>query len=418
MTNTSIDESTIKEAATLFGTPLLCYEHSELEKYSLSLRDALPTQSTLVYSVKAGPNSYIIKYLCEQNILFETASEGELAYLLSLGISPLKIIVSGQGKTQEYFQLAISSGVTKYNLESINELHILKKMNLKLKINCSIRINPDFSNHRSVLKMGGIASPFGIDEREVYKLLKGDDKHWINGIFMYAGSQYFNSEDIIYNTRYLFELCIDIYKAVGKKFEYIDFGGGFGVPEDDSDGELNLLELKKNMYNLFQDYISEKAFENVKKYFFESGRYISARTAVLITKVLDIKESKGEKFVITDMGINSLGVKQYEYRIYSPVVKEMVKREPMEYYTIVGRTCTPIDQTHPKVRLHRVCIGDLLYISDCGAYSVSFSPNNFCGLRRVSEIVHRNNKFIITNRQESCEEVYGRTLIENDFNSR
>lgn len=186
MTNTSIDESTIKEAATLFGTPLLCYEHSELEKYSLSLRDALPTQSTLVYSVKAGPNSYIIKYLCEQNILFETASEGELAYLLSLGISPLKIIVSGQGKTQEYFQLAI----------------------------------------------------------------------------------------------------------------------------------------------------------------------------------------------------------------------------------------TPIDQTHPKVRLHRVCIGDLLYISDCGAYSVSFSPNNFCGLRRVSEIVHRNNKFIITNRQESCEEVYGRTLIENDFNSR
>lgn len=415
MNNTCIQESIIEEAASLYGTPLLCFEEKEIEKYFGALKRSLPLQATIAYSVKASPNPYLIRYYMKNGVFFEVASEGELAYLLSLGVSPSKIIVSGQGKTKEYLRVALDKGVTRFNIESENELALLENSKADDNINCSIRVNPSFSNSRSILKMGGVPSAFGIDENHIMDILLKDKSRFIDGIFMYAGSQYFQEADIVFNTEYLLKLCLDIYEKTGIQFNVIDFGGGFGVPEDDYDGELDLMRLQSSMQKLFDEYTSHKAFEKVTSYIFESGRYLSARTAVLITKVLDIKESLGDKFLITDMGINALGVKQSEYRLYPPVVKQIAHGADYEEYIIVGRTCTPIDQTHPKCILSKVKIGDLLYIADCGAYSLTFSPNNFCGLARVAEVVHTKKSFVLTNRRELPEEVYGRTVIKKNM---
>lgn len=414
--NTEINVTVIKEAASKFGTPLLCFDHNEIEKNAKRLIGALPNSCSMVYSLKAGPNPYIIKYLCNLGVFFETASEGELMYLLSLKVPASKIIVSGQGKTVEYIELALNNGITKFNVESESEIKKLADYNEKFSIQCSIRINPNFSNNRSILKMGGVPSAFGIDEDRVDEILVADKKNMINGIFMYAGSQFFEAQDIVYNTAYLLKKCIEIYQKTGKQFEYFDFGGGFGVPEDDMDGELDMDLLSESLSSLFEQYSKEAAFSKAKYYFFESGRYLAARTAVLITKVLDLKESWGEKFIITDMGINALGVKQHDYRIYPPIIKQLVTSGCIEEYTVVGRTCTPIDQTHPKCKLSQVSIGDILYIPDCGAYSLTFSPNSFCGLRRVKEVVHKSGEFIMTNRTESYDEVYGRTVIYENIN--
>ena len=411
MINTLIRNDVIQRVTDQFGTPLLCFEHDEIEKHTNLLLNALPQTCTLVYSLKAGPNPYIVQYLNNRGVLFEIASEGELMYLLSLQIPATNIIVSGQGKTEEYIELSISNGVSKFNIESEKELEILSAYSKNHDINCSIRINPNFSNNRSVLKMGGVASAFGIDEDNIDEVLAKDTGNIINGIFMYAGSQFFHAEDIVYNTEYLLKKCIDIYIRTGKKFEYFDFGGGFGVPEDDIDGELDMDILHTSLSRLFDQYQNHATFSIAKSFYFESGRYLSARTAVLITRVLDIKESWGEKFIITDMGINSLGVKQHDYRIYPPIIKQLGSHELYEEYTVVGRTCTPIDQTHPRCKLGHVKVGDILYIPDCGAYSLTFSPNNFCGLRRVQEVVHKADLFILTNRTESCQEVYGRTVV-------
>lgn len=415
MNNTCIQESIIEEAASLYGTPLLCFEEQEIEKYFRALKRSLPLQAAIAYSVKASPNPYLIRYYMNNGVFFEVASEGELAYLLSLGVSPSKIIVSGQGKTKEYLRMALDKGVTRFNIESENELALLENNKEDENINCSIRVNPGFSNTRSILKMGGVPSAFGIDENHIMDILLKDKNRFIDGIFMYAGSQYFKEGDIVFNTEYLLKLCLDIYEKTGMQFNVIDFGGGFGVPEDDYDGELDLMRLQSRMQKLFDEYTSHKAFEKVTSYIFESGRYLSARTAVLITKVLDIKESLGYKFLITDMGINALGVKQSEYRLYPPVVKQIASGADYEEYIIVGRTCTPIDQTHPKCILSKVKIGDLLYIADCGAYSLTFSPNNFCGLARVAEVVHTKKSFVLTNRRELPEEVYGRTVIKKNM---
>lgn len=414
MINTCISDSVIIEAVALYGTPVLCFEQVEIEKWFGRLKGTIPDKATLVYSLKAGPNPYLITYYNHMGIYFESASEGELLYLLGLGVKPSSIWVSGQGKTEEYLKKALASGITQYNIESVNELLMLKKLKESKEISCNIRVNPNFSNERTILKLGGVPSAFGIDEDQLLDILYHDEEHLVNGLFMYAGSQYFSEDDIIFNTEYLLKLAIDIYKKSGIKFKNIDFGGGFGVPENDFDGELDLDILQNKLQKLFDAYLSNSAFSDIQLLLFESGRYLSARTAVLITKVLDIKESRGKKFAITDMGINALGVKQKEYRLYNPIVKQLTMDFcNQEEYIIVGRTCTPIDQIHPNCKLSRLRIGDLLYIADCGAYSITFSPNNFCGLTKPAEVVHKEKAFLMTNRRESPEEAYGRTIVDS-----
>ena len=111
--------------------------------------------------------------------------------------------------------------------------------------------------------MGGVPSAFGIDEDRVDEILVADKKNMINGIFMYAGSQFFEAQDIVYNTAYLLKKCIEIYQKTGKQFEYFDFGGGFGVPEDDMDGELDMDLLSESLSSLFEQYSKEAAFSKL-----------------------------------------------------------------------------------------------------------------------------------------------------------
>lgn len=399
MRNVKINESVVSEVVKQYGTPCLCYEQTEIEFWCNALLNALPKESNLIYSVKASPSIALIQYYNKRNLYFETASKGELMLLLAFGVDPKRIWVSGQGKTADYLQYAVSNNVTNYNFESENEIKIftsITKHYSNCSFNCNIRINPCLIGNTSVIQMGGAPSPYGIDESQMESVLsKYHD--CINGIFVYAGSQLFSEDTIISNTRYILNLAKKYYEITGKPAKSIDFGGGFGVPEDDSNHELDMTKLNDCFNELFSNK-SNIEWLSSTDLFFESGRYLSARTAVLITSVLDVKQSNEKNFLILDGGINQLGVKQAEYRIFSPPVRHIPSccsdPDTSKSYSIYGCTCTPIDLIHPDIELCNPLIGDYICILDCGGYSVTFSPQNFNGYFTVPEILHDNDHFI------------------------
>ncbi len=401
MRNTNISDGTLKKAAELYSTPCLCYEQSEIIHWSNTLRTALPERAELIYSVKASPNSVLLRYYRDRGFYFETASEGELVFVLNAAVKPVKIWVSGQGKTESYINKAISEGVTSFIFESMHELEIFgEALKPNHAYNCSIRINPIWVAGTSLLQTGGKSSAFGIDEENIHSVLNSKYGYLINGIFVYAGSQYFSAEDIISNTEYIFRLAERIYRDTGRKLVNLDFGGGFGVPEHDSNSELDMISLKKGLDELFAKFSDTPCFYDHTCFYFESGRYLSARTACLITSIMDIKTSRGNNYVITNGGINCLGVKQKEYRMFPPFVRHIrhnKAKAPLheKEYIITGTTCTPIDITHPGIKLCSPSIGDYICIPDCGAYSLTFSPQNFNGFYSVPEILHSAGNFIL-----------------------
>lgn len=396
MRNVQIDNQTIVTAAGRYGTPCLCYEQSEIEYWVQTLRGALPEPAELIYSVKASPSPVLITYYKQAGLYFETASRGELAILIGLGVSPDKIWVSGQGKTQAYLKEAVSYGVRRFNLESRRELEILAPLIAdKEDCSCNLRINPKRSFGGSKLSTAGESSAFGVDEEQMDSILLGEYGSLINGIFVYAGSQLFHAEDIVKNTEYCFHLAKKVYDLTRRPLKNVDFGGGFGVPEDECTEELDVEALRTNLSALFRRFTGEACFTDHTSFYFESGRYLCARTACLICSVVDMKSSRGQKYLITDGGINCLGVKQKEYRLSPPYIRHIGQGGgETDTYRIVGTTCTPIDMTHPGVVLHNPLIGDYICILDCGGYSLTFSPQRFNGLYAIAEVVHKEEGYV------------------------
>ena len=387
----------IENLADIYQTPLVIYSELQLLQNVTDLKTTIPDSAELIYSLKANPNPTLMQILAAQGLIIDVASTGELVHALQYGISPKQIIFGGPSKSPKGIKIALEAGILAFNVESKQELLLLQKYSelLPTKTKVMLRLNPQLSAAEAVLRMGGVASPFGIEEEDLDEAIAlcSPDLVEYAGLFVYAGSQYLKAEDIAANTRYLFKVVADqslTNHPHQLPITMLDFGGGFGVPESDEQTGLDLDHLRQELKVLFKE-LPANLQTTLQRIFFESGRFITASAGVFVTTVMDIKISRGKKFIIMDGGNNNLGVKQPQYRIFEPSIWIAGRKAeiPVEEVTIVGSTCTPLDVVHKGIKLPEVRIGDRLVIDHCGAYLLSFSPLNFCGHPVPAEVLIR-----------------------------
>lgn len=159
----------IEEAIKKFPTPFYLYDNERINhNYSL-LKIILPPKSSIYYSVKANPSFGICKSLSNIGADFEVASGGELYTVLQAGISPNRIIFTSPGKTVEEITFAVKSKIHIINVESFDELELIDQIAASNNtiVNVSLRINPDEINSSSAIKMSGVASQFGISQKDI-----------------------------------------------------------------------------------------------------------------------------------------------------------------------------------------------------------------------------------------------------------
>ena len=397
-----LSENELKSLKEEISTPYVIYDEEAIISNYKELQNALGKDKIILYSVKANPNPFILKVLDKCGLMFETASIGEIKLLLRNGINTSKIIYSGQAKLESQIEEAIFCGIKLYNLESVEEVKRLTYFadELKKDVKYMCRINPNMSVNNAVLKMGSTPSAFGISENEIETVINIDKKckySHFEGLFMYNGSQYYEAKDIVENCLYLQNLSKKIENKYKIQFSMIDYGGGFGVVENEHQHQLNLKELKKLVeLKLIPQYVTS---------FFESGRYIVNSAGTLVTSVVDIKTSRGKKIVILDTGINHLGVRQYCYRLYDTFINCNYNDREECYQIFVGPTCTTIDNVHSEIKFRNLKIGDIIQIPYAGAYLLSYSPLFFCGRSIPKEVmIYKNGDMKIN--QICSDEIY------------
>jgi diaminopimelate decarboxylase len=189
----------------------------------------------------------------------------------------------------------------------------------------------------------------------------------------------------------------------------IDFGGGFGVPEDESEPELDLSQLKKGMERIFNQEVEKLTNLGLQQTVFESGRYLVSRAGMYVASVVDVKRSRGKQFAILDGGINNLGIRQLMYRTFEPQLEVWMRSgQKGELTTFVGPTCTPIDIVHKGIEVPDIKVGDLVIIHNFGAYSISYSPVHFCGHPWPAEVLVRaDGSYRLVRRRGRLEESCG-----------
>ena len=365
-------------------TPLFVYDMGIVEAQVRRFRQAMPAAIDLHYAIKANPYAPLLARMRDEVDGFDIASGGELAMALDAGMAPDRISFAGPGKRDDELEAAIFAGVT-VNLESEGEgrraLAIADRIGKVPRL--AVRVNPDFDLKGSGMRMGGGAKPFGIDADRAASLVRAiiaGGAEW-RGWHIFAGSQNLDAAAIIETQAATMALAARLSDDVGETPPLVNLGGGFGLAYFPGDQPLDIRPIGVALDSAVEaraDILRDSRFA------LELGRWLVGEAGVYLTRVIDVKISQGETFVVVDGGLHHQLAASGNFgtvvrRNYPMAVANRFGAPPVDPVTVVGCLCTPIDRLGDRVALPKVKEGDLVAIFLAGAYGASASPAAFLG---------------------------------------
>ncbi|MEO1036273.1 MAG: pyridoxal-dependent decarboxylase, exosortase A system-associated [Pseudomonadota bacterium] len=361
-------------------TPLYIYSRAMIDQRIAELRNAMPPEMSLHYAIKANPMPDVVRHMLKGVDGLDVASVGELQLALAQGADPAHISFAGPGKSDSELAYAVEHGAT-VSVESERELARLSAIAVRQRRRAMavIRVNPSFELKSSGMKMGGLPSQFGIDAERVGSALAQLDEHAIHfrGFHIYAGSQNLRAESLAESLASTVDLVLQLVQDSGRSIEYVNLGGGLGLPYAAGEKPLALADLEAAFHQTTARL--QKALDGVAVVL-ELGRFLVGESGIYVMRVLDTKESRGERFVVTDGGLHhhlaaSGNFGQVIRRNY-PIAAVRQAAEQREV-NVVGRLCTPLDVIASAVNLDQLDVGSLVAVLLSGAYGRSASPAGF-----------------------------------------
>ena len=392
--NISLDKLAIK-----YSTPLYCYSYNKLKRNIINFFTYFKKFSPLVcFAIKSNTNLNLIREIKNFGLGADVVSKGELMLALKAGINKKKIVFSGVGKTESELKFAIEKKILLINSESESEIKIIEKIAKKknVVVNIGIRLNPNTdANTLKQISTGKKENKFGVDEKTFLKLvsvLRASKNIKLKCLSVHIGSQ-------ITDHKPYEKMLKAVDKIINKakfNFEYIDLGGGMGISYEKNQKKLN--------YKKYKSAIEKFLRKNNSKLIFEPGRSIIGNTAILISRVIYLKETSKKIFVILDAGMNDMmrpALYGAKHQIL-PAFKN--KKKSKKRYEFVGPICETTDKFLSVSNFNKLKERDLIFISDVGAYGSSLS-SNYNIRPKPSEILINKSKITILKKRQKLEDI-------------
>ena len=397
--NYFIENISLDKLATKYSTPLYCYSYNKLKSNIINFFTYFKKFSPLVcFAIKSNTNLNLIREIKNFGLGADVVSKGELMLALKAGINKKKIVFSGVGKTESELKFAIEKKILLINSESESEIKIIEKIAKKknVVVNIGIRLNPNTdANTLKQISTGKKENKFGVDEKTFLKLvsvLRTSKNIRLKCLSVHIGSQ-------ITNHKPYEKMLKAIDKIINKakfKFEYIDLGGGMGISYEKNQKKLD--------YKKYKSAIEKFLRKNNSKLIFEPGRSIIGNTAILISRVIYLKETSKKIFVILDAGMNDMmrpALYGAKHQIL-PAFKN--KKKSKKSYEFVGPICETTDKFLSVSNFNKLKERDLIFISDVGAYGSSLS-SNYNIRPKPSEILINKSKITILKKRQKLEDI-------------
>jgi len=405
-----IDGIAVDEVVSRCGTPCYLYAASLVDAKYKMLSSSFPGFE-IFYSLKANPNVAIAARLRSLGARADVSSLGELESALAAGFEPCNIAFVGPGKTEKEIDAAVRKGVYAIAVESVNELALTESVcrRLSAPVNVLLRINTLEEASSPEMMVGG-PSKFGFDEESVVEQVRRVELEYVRlvGVHVYSASQVLDAGFISDHVEYVGDLALKLSGLLDFELRCVDFGGGFGIPYGEDESDLDLEPISHAAAGVRRRLEEESPGCRL---IFEVGRYLLAESGVFITRVLNVKESRGRCFVITDGGMNHftrpvfMGVK-HAARVLNKFTQG---RDTM--CSIGGPVCTPIDVIAEGVLLPHPEPGDIVGIFDAGAYGYTMSMINFMSLGAPAEVMVDKGGLHVIRRSKPPAHVLGDQVI-------
>jgi diaminopimelate decarboxylase len=409
-----IGGAAIDSLAREFGTPLFVYDAGILEQNWNVLRATFPPQFSISYSVKANPNPHILKIFVRRGAGLEIASAGELHLALITGCPASKLLFAGPGKSEAELELALSRGVGEIHIESLVEVERVSRISRRFGIVApvALRINPNSAAQGGAMQMGGKPAPFGVDEEQldvVLAQLVELDGIEFRGLHFYLGTQILDYQILARQYRHALGIVRRVAGKLSRSLETVDFGGGLGIPYFPGERALDMDKLGHELAVLIREIEHDRVFGGTR-FVVEPGRYLVGEAGVYVTRVNDVKSSRGKKYIIVDGGLNhhlaaSGNLGQVIKRNFPVGAVNKLGETSSEKVDIVGPLCTPLDVLARDIELPRLEVGDLIGVFQSGAYARTASPLHFLSYPSPAEVLVQNESAQLIRHRGSADDL-------------
>ena len=399
--------------ASEYGTPVYVYNEKILrDRMAKVAKVIIKYPYTANYSVKANTNIHILKLALEEGLNCDAMSVGEITLLMKAGFPVERIFFVPNNVAPYELAFALKNGVMT-SLDSLSQLELFGEVCNQMKIEpekrkCAVRINPGVgAGHHEKVVTGGKKTKFGIAEYSIPQIFEIAEKYQITiaGINQHIGSLFMDPQPYLDAVTNLLRIAHQF-----KNLEFIDFGGGYGIPYHKLDDEKDfpMEDFKTRLEPILDEFVA--SYGKAPLFKSEPGRFCVAEGSVILGRVHATKENSGIQFAGSDIGMNVL-VRPSMYDSHHDIEVfrdgELVSRDEADLteQTVTGNICESGDILAKNRLLPKIEEGDLLCVLDTGAYGWSMCSTYNSRPRPAEVMICANGKVKQIRRKETIEDL-------------
>ncbi|HPN85109.1 MAG TPA: diaminopimelate decarboxylase [Victivallales bacterium] len=407
-----IGDIAVSELAAKYGTPTYIYDENKIRN---NYRRAFKAFSKyypdfrFFYAIKACNNPAIAAIMKTEGAGIDAASVNEILLAKHIGLGGEDVMFSGNFLSDDDIRQGLKSGVI-FNLDDISTLPRVLKFG-KPKI-MSFRINPGYgrSNVGEFVTNAGPNAKFGVHPDQVFDAYAKAKKAGIKrfGAHMMPGSCITDADYFPFITGLLMDIIGKVGKKLGIDFEFIDLGGGLGIPYRDGEESLDLEKAAAKTAKLFASKLKEYGMKP-PRLMMEPARYFVGNAGYIIGKVHSIKRSY-KKIIGTDIGMNTIA-RPVLYGAYHNIIFDGKKSKKMEKAGLCGQLCENTDfWVKEREFPSDVKEGDIVIVENAGAYGFVMSYQ-YNGRLRPAEVLVNGKTSTLIRKRESFNDLITNTSL-------
>lgn len=386
-----------------YGTPFHIYDEVGIRKTGEQLKKSFSNFKGFreYYAVKALPNPGILKLMSDMGFGFDCSSIGELQLSRQVGARGEQIMFTSNNTDQNEFKIAAEEGGCVLNLDDIS---LIEKVPQFPELIC-FRYNPGPRRTGNVIIGNPVEAKYGLSHEQVvdaYRLAQQRGAKRF-GLHTMVASNELDYSYMVETAKMLLEVVELVEAELGIKFEFINIGGGLGIPYEPDQSPLDIAALAAEIETLFAAFQSKHNY--VPRLYMESGRFMTGPHGCLVTSAINHKDIY-RNYIGVDACMSAL-MRPALYDAYhhiDVIGKETAAKD--QIYDIAGSLCENNDKFAVQRQLPKIDEGDILVIHDTGAHGHAMGFQYNAKLRPKELLLRADGSVALIRREETLDDYF------------
>jgi len=392
--------------ASRHETPFHIYDEKGIRDNARRLIKAFSWAPSFIeyFAVKAAPNPFLLSIFKQEGIGADCSSLPELSLSKRCGITGENVMFTSNDTPAAEFKFAKEMNAV-INLDDISHIAFLEEHAGIPDLIC-IRYNPGSLRTGNSIIGNPVEAKYGFTREQVfegYKILRDKGAKRF-GLHTMVASNELHGQYFVDTAVMLFELAVEVQKELGIRIEFVNLGGGIGIPYRPDQHPVDLEAVSAEMKKAY-DKIVVPAGLHPLKICLESARMMTGPYGFLVSRVLHVKNTY-KKYVGLDACMANL-MRPALYGAYHHITVIGKENAPHDHiYDVTGSLCENNDKFAIDRHLPLIVPGDLVVIHDAGAHGHAMGFN-YNGKLRSAELLRRENGEVIEiRRAETLNELF------------